>query len=218
MNQKNLVERLLETNREGRKQMIIEEICRRGYTPKVQEFEAEGIIGYNVVAETGKGKKAVVSAHYDGDGGYDNLGGVAIALTLMEKPYDKPVAFLFSDLEETGQHGAKAYIQQEKDIANNVNIDGAGVGSEIVDVTDIKTLQFGDVEVRIRSDATAFAEKGIPAKHYATLPSAEAKQYRAGNIPMKTWSRVHNNDGVQGITSMAIKKAAENLYQIIRGE
>ena len=45
-------------------------------------------------------------------GAYDNAGGVAVALSLMEKAgrnKRKDLTFVFTDLEEQGQLGARAF-------------------------------------------------------------------------------------------------------------
>ena len=188
------VEKILEADASGRITIIGDEISKLGYPVDIEGFDN----GYNIISgkDVGSDRITVVSAHYDGNGAYDNAGGVAVALKLMEKLRDanyslNKLRFLFTDKEEEGQLGSKYHLskaENRENVVRNINIDGCGVGDELVEVKDkyvfwspleegCHTLEFA----YLRSDASSFREHGIDdARWYASLSEEDEKELETG--------------------------------------
>lgn len=226
MNYKNLIQKIVASDMQARRNLLLEQIATRGYKPRTQEFVYDGKTGCNVIAETqrnGDGK-VVVTSHYDGAGVLDNAQGVAVTLGLMERLRNKKdITFLFTDLEEQGQLGARAYVQEfgSDGINYNVNVDGAGVGDTLIDMSKVKMLQAKlptgeEAEIELRADSDVFREKGIPAVHYATLPENEIADLRNGRMP-EFWRRhIYDDNDLSLISEKDIERTVGKIYGLIR--
>ena len=228
---KSLISKLVESDMQARRDILSEQIANKGHKPKIQEFEYTGKTGYNVIAETprnGDGR-IVVSSHYDGSGVLDNAQGVAVTLGLLEKlSGEKDITFLFTDLEEQGQLGARAYLERfgKEGIAFNVNVDGAGIGDVFVDLSKVRKLNAklpnGErAEIELYSDADVFKEYGISSFSYATLPENQIEYLRDRRMP-KVWEdRLFDDRGLDILSERDIEKTIEGLAKAIyqlRGE
>ena len=193
---------------------------------KYKGFESEGKSGYNVIAETprnGNGR-IVVSSHYDGAGVLDNAQGVAVTLSLMEKlRNEKDITFIFTDLEEQGQLGARAYLERfgKEGITYNVNVDGAGIGDRLVDLSKVRKLNTrlpeGEAEIELRSDADAFKEYGISSVSYATLPENEIDDLiKAGKMPRLWASVLQNEDNLDEFNEKDIESTINKIYKVVQ--
>ena len=223
-----LVGRILNANMTGKRELILAKTREIRYAPEVQDFSYNGQAGQNIVARAidSEEKQTVVTAHYDGPGAYDNAGGVAVALSLMEKAgrnKRKDLTFVFTDLEEQGQLGARAFLEKSdvSQIKSNVNLDGAGIGDCLIEVDNGKIERLlpsvvgSNYYTKLQSDSDVFKANGIPSVHYATLSPREIEQFQQGQIPA-TWLRVlYNQDGIKGINEGDIQSAANKLYSIL---
>ena len=114
------------------------------FAVKIQEFEYKKEIRTNIIASfTGKSEeKHVVGAHYDiwpNSGGMnDNGAAVFILLKLIENIssfslLNTSIDFVFFDMEEKHQTGAKEFLTQESStILSMINLDMCGIGDYVV--------------------------------------------------------------------------------------
>lgn len=107
----------------------------------VEKINAPHALGNIVVkAPNDKGKKVIVTAHYDNvpntPGANDNAASCAILLNIILKlrGSDANVEFVFTDLEESGFIGATSYLNKhcDDDISLSINLDMCGLGTNIV--------------------------------------------------------------------------------------
>ena len=126
--------------------LIVAELARLGYQPRVQESFACGSIGIcarvaNVIARldgTRAGKAVLLSVHYDsvpaGPGASDDGVGVAAALEVARalkqgRPAANPIVLLFNEGEEDDLLGAEAFVasdMQAAQIGAVVNLEARG--------------------------------------------------------------------------------------------
>lgn len=225
MNYKDSIQKIVASDMQTRRNFLLEQIASRGYEPKTQEFVYDGKTGCNIIAETqrnGNGR-TVVTSHYDGAGVLDNAQGVAVTLGLMERLRNKKdITFLFTDLEEQGQLGARAYVQESGSdgINYNLNVDGAGIGDYLVDMDNVRILRTRlpsgeEAEIELKSDADVFREKGVPAVHYATLPENEVTDLQKGETP-EFWRRhIYDDNDFSLVSENDIRNTIEKIYSKI---
>ncbi|MFN7112448.1 MAG: M28 family metallopeptidase [Brevundimonas sp.] len=192
------------TNAE-RTQVLVGILTRLGFTPEVQVFaggnQATGPMeGANVVVTVGQGAKDIVlTAHYDAvklrdgtlsQGIVDNVGSVMAmmeAAKILEMGLEgQPVAhrfvFVFTDQEELGLLGAKAFLEKHgKDrIAAVVNADVAAYG-ETVMYGENNGDQSGFVLETLRS---LCAERGFDCMPYPNYPPSDDRVFSAAGVPV----------------------------------
>ncbi len=222
---KELIERFVVSDTQTKRNLILEQIADGGYEPKVQNFESDNQSGCNIIAETLRtvNEQIVVTSHYDGAGVLDNAQGVAVTLGLMKRlRNERGITFLFTDLEEKGQLGARAYLEKfgKERIIYNINIDGAGTGELLIDLKNTKKLRArlsngGTAELELHSDADVFEENGIPAIWYATLPENEVAILKTGELP-PLWQRVlYADDDFSLISERNIRNTIKKIYDSI---
>ena len=160
-----------------------------------REYEGES---HNVVAEIpGKnGEWITLSAHYDttalSHGSYDNMTGcvglLGVMETLVKKPLNYGLRFVFCGSEERGLLGSKAYVRDHEaeldGIALNINLDMIGtiMGKFLARVSAEEKLanyiEYMGAELGFpvaaktgvySSDSTPFADKGVPALSFARI-------------------------------------------------
>jgi hypothetical protein len=156
----------------------------------------------NIIVPFGSGKHFVVGAHYDSvkgsSGANDNASGVCVLLELVARylntPPQKPVNFVFFDLEEGHGAGSQAYIERigKSSIKAMLNFDICGVGNTILVAPRNNAckpvfnnaIQFTVARKKYRSkivenlpkgDETAFELKGIPNISVCLVPSQDVK-------------------------------------------
>ncbi|MFN6980579.1 MAG: M28 family metallopeptidase [Brevundimonas sp.] len=192
------------TNAE-RTQVLVGILTRLGFTPEIQVFaggnQATGPMeGANVVVTVGQGAKDIVlTAHYDAvklrdgtlsQGIVDNVGSVMAmmeAAKILEMGLEgQPVAhrfvFVFTDQEELGLLGAKAFLEKHgKDrIAAVVNADVAAYG-ETVMYGENNGDQSGFVLETLRS---LCAERGFDCMPYPNYPPSDDRVFSAAGVPV----------------------------------
>jgi hypothetical protein len=129
---------------------ILEELARLGLQGEVQPATSLALIRGNYVAGTinniiaklrgtANGKAILLAAHYDsvpgGNGASDDGSGVAVLLETLRAlksspPLKNDVIFLFSDGEEEGLLGARAFIEEHpaaKEVGLALNFEARGV-------------------------------------------------------------------------------------------
>src|SRR6185503_3133647 len=134
---------------------IVAEVSALGYAPEVQKAAVSNYSGPQLVGATvenifvrvkgsGDGKAVLFVAHYDstptGPGASDDGAGVATLLETMRAlkegpPNENDLAFLFTDGEEVGILGAKAFVEQHpaaKDVKVALNFEARGNGGPSV--------------------------------------------------------------------------------------
>ncbi|MCG2725972.1 MAG: M28 family peptidase [Elusimicrobia bacterium] len=156
----------------------------------------------NIIVPFGKGKHFVVGAHYDSvkgsSGANDNASGVCVLLTLVARylktPPQKPINFVFFDLEEGYCAGSQAYIEciGKSSIKAMVNFDICGVGDAILVApsNNICESAFNSSIRRVviskkyhskiiknlpKGDEMAFELKGIPNVSVCIVPSQDVR-------------------------------------------
>jgi hypothetical protein len=190
------------TNAE-RTQVLVGLLTRLGFTPEVQVFaggnQATGPMeGANVVVTVGEGAKDIVlTAHYDAvklrdgtlsQGIVDNVGSVMAmmeaAKTLEMGLEGQPVAhrfvFVFTDQEELGLLGAKAFLEKHgKDkIGAVINADVAAYG---------QTVMFGEnngdqSDFVLETLRSLCAERGFDCMPYPTYPPSDDRVFSAAGV------------------------------------
>ncbi|MBW4661357.1 MAG: M28 family peptidase [Drouetiella hepatica Uher 2000/2452] len=115
--------RFEESDRQKARDYIMQELQSAGWTPKLQEFQAQGLSGINILAErSGTNPQLgaiLLGAHYDtialSPGADDNATGVAAVLAaarlLGQNPTPRSLQLAFFDLEEEGLLGSQAFVE-----------------------------------------------------------------------------------------------------------
>lgn len=192
------------TNAE-RTEVLVGFLTRLGFTPDVQTFEGGNartgpMEGANVVVTVGEGDRDIVlTAHYDAvklrdgsmsQGIVDNVGSVMammeaakiLEMGLEGQPVDHRFVFVFTDQEELGLLGAKAFLENHgKDrIAAVVNADVAAYG---------QTIMYGENN----GEQSAFvletlralcAERGFDCMGYPVYPPSDDRAFSAVGVPV----------------------------------
>ena len=192
------------TNAE-RTQVLVGFLTTLGLTPEVQTFEGGNrttgpMQGSNVVVAVGQGDKDIVlTAHYDAvklrdgtlsQGIVDNVGAV-MAMMKAAKTLDmalegQPVAhrfvFVFTDQEELGLLGAKAFLAAHgKDrIAAVINADVAAYG---------QTVMYGENNGEqsrfvLETLRNLCAERGFDCMPYPVYPPSDDRAFSAAGVPV----------------------------------
>ncbi len=177
----------------------ITEVLKENEIPyRLQTFNYPDAIGNIIVSfNTEKSaKKVAVTAHYDNvagtPGANDNAAACSILLNLIleakEDKTDKPLEFVFFDLEESGLVGSINYrLANSKDHCCVINLDMCGLGSNTVitycngaekilsipldsDVTVLRMLPPGD--------AHTFIYTGFPTLYVVNSTDNDLPWYR----------------------------------------
>lgn len=192
------------TNAE-RTQVLVGFLTTLGLTPEIQVFQGGNrttgpMEGANVVVTVGRGDKDIVlTAHYDAvklrdgtlsQGIVDNVGSVmammeaakTLDMALEGQPVGHRFVFVFTDQEELGLLGAKAFLEKHgKDrIAAVINADVAAYG---------QTIMYG----QNNGDQSAFvletlrnlcAERGFDCEGFPTYPPSDDRAFSAAGVPV----------------------------------
>jgi Zn-dependent M28 family amino/carboxypeptidase len=207
-----------------RRDTIVRQLTSAGFNVKIETFEggtkAAPETGYNIVAEFGpqkKGREILLVAHYDAIqlkgapamGIVDNAASVVAMTTAAEKlkaaKLDRRIRLLFTDQEELGLLGAKAWIATHglTDVTAVVNADVAAYGDTLM-----YGLNTGDQSARViaalehvcedrampcramkhypPSDDVAFAQAGAPVVSIGFQPADEAERLEAFMMAMES--------------------------------
>ena len=192
------------TNAE-RTQVLVGFLTTLGFTPEIQTFEggnqATGPMeGANVVVTVGQGDKDIVlTAHYDAvklrdgtlsQGIVDNVGSVmammeaakTLDMALEGQPVAHRFVFVFTDQEELGLLGAKAFLEKHgKDrIAAVINADVAAYG-QMVMYGENNGPQSAFVLETLRG---LCAERGFDCMPYPTYPPSDDRAFSAAGVPV----------------------------------
>lgn len=208
-----LMEKLYFAGSFQRANILYDEIIKIGYKPIFQEFNFENSNGCNIVVSL-KGTShftVVISAHYDGLGAYDNISGVYMLLSLMQKfkntlPFYS-YKFLFFDKEEEGQIGSQLFVKDYdrlfgegglEQIIQHIAIDGCGIGESFVYINNLKEITFffheKKLTVPLLADFRSFQAYGVPSIHTFSLPENEAKKFVFKQKFPDTWLILHSED------------------------
>jgi hypothetical protein len=111
-------------DRQKARDYIMRELQSAGWTPRLQEFEAQGFSGINILAERSGTEPQLgailLGAHYDtvalAPGADDNATAVAAVLETARllgegQPIGRSLQLAFFDLEEEGLLGSKAFVE-----------------------------------------------------------------------------------------------------------
>ncbi|GAW41884.1 succinyl-diaminopimelate desuccinylase [Brevundimonas sp. SH203] len=192
------------TNAE-RTQVLVGFLTTLGLTPEIQVFQggnnATGPMeGANVVVTVGQGDKDIVlTAHYDAvklrdgtlsQGIVDNVGSVmammeaakTLDMALEGQPVAHRFVFVFTDQEELGLLGAKAFLEKHgKDrIAAVINADVAAYG---------QTIMYGENNGEqsrfvLETLRTLCAERNFDCMPYPTYPPSDDRAFSAAGVPV----------------------------------
>lgn len=143
----------------------------------------------------------VVSAHYDGCGAYDNLGGTLVLFWMLRwmKQFLKKGNYLFAffDGEERGLLGASSFLQGfgPKNIAGHLSLDGFGIGNSIGCFANLEKVLLkidGKTHyIPLQADTMVFQERGIPSLHCFSLPYEELEALIEDKIFPPAWHILH---------------------------
>lgn len=192
------------TNAE-RTQVLVGFLTTLGLTPEVQTFEGGNrttgpMQGSNVVVAVGQGDKDIVlTAHYDAvklrdgtlsQGIVDNVGAVmammeaakTLDMALEGQPVAHRFVFVFTDQEELGLLGAKAFLAAHgKDrIAAVINADVAAYGQTVM-YGENNGEQSRFVLETLRS---LCAERGFDCMAYPVYPPSDDRAFSAAGVPV----------------------------------
>ena len=192
------------TNAE-RTQVLVGFLTTLGLTPEVQTFEGGNrttgpMQGSNVVVAVGEGDKDIVlTAHYDAvklrdgtlsQGIVDNVGAVmammeaakTLDMALEGQPVAHRFVFVFTDQEELGLLGAKAFLAAHgKDrIAAVINADVAAYG---------QTVMYGENNGEqsrfvLETLRNLCAERGFDCMPYPVYPPSDDRAFSAAGVPV----------------------------------
>ncbi len=198
---------------EVRRDLIVAQMRDAGLTPSITTFDGgrgtDSEVGYNISTQFGPSDAKVILlvAHYDtfqisrgepSHGVVDNAASVvamiATAARLSHMPLKHQIQVLFTDQEELGLIGARAWIAENgvSHIAGVINADVTGYGStlmyglnngeqskplvaaleSICAMEDRKCLSFPNYP---SSDDRAFTAAGAPAVSIGYLPAEDAQ-------------------------------------------
>lgn len=161
------------------------------FSVNIQKFVHKKEDGFNVIVNaTGKSKKKIViGAHYDiwpkSGGVNDNGAAVFILLELIKRALtlselEISIDFVFFDLEENGQKGAKYYLEQEQvsEIYCMINLDMCGIGDYVIfNETSSQDPQLSFMLKKICKD------NDIHHKMLPNLPPGDEIPFQNCNIP-----------------------------------
>lgn len=192
------------TNAE-RTQVLVGFLTTLGFTPEIQTFEGGNrttgpMEGANVVVTAGEGDQDIVlTAHYDAaklrdgtlsQGMVDNVGGVMammeaakiLQMGLEGQPVGHRFVFVFTDQEELGLLGAKAFLEHhDKDrIVAVVNADVAAYG---------QTIMYGEnngdqSDFVLETLRNLCAERGFDCEGFPTYPPSDDRVFSEARIPV----------------------------------
>ena len=183
---------------------------------KTQSFRLEGYEGENIIIEKWTRQdipNIIISAHYDGWGAYDNVGGTAGLLWLVNwakmdglKHLKGRFGFIivFLDGEERGLLGAKSFIsnypsKENLSIRGQVSLDGFGIGTHIGGFANTKQIELkldSKKEIRfiLEADTTIFQKYKIPSLHLFSLPYQELEALSDKRKFPPSWRILHTRD------------------------
>lgn len=229
-----------------RRDAIVRQLTAAGFSVTIETFEggtrSAPETGYNIVAEFGprkKGREILMVAHYDAIqlkgrpsmGVVDNAASVVAMITAAEKlkaaGLDRRIRLLFTDQEELGLLGAKAWIETHglDRVAAVVNADVAAYGDTLMYGLNtgeqsrpvLVALERVCIERAMRckpmaayppSDDVAFAQAGAPVVSIGFQPEAEANQLEAFMSAMNSGQQP---DGLAPAVLMLIHTPNDNL-------
>ncbi len=208
-----LIEKLYCSDPAQRRNIISDEISETGYNPSFQEINYQNSNGCNISVDL-KGistSTVIISAHYDGHGAYDNISGVYMLLSLIDKfrnttPFYS-LRFVFFDKEEEGQIGSKLFVRHydnlfgigsKNHIIQHIAIDGCGIGEKLVYIYNIDEITFfnskKEFTIPLLADFRSFQKHDIPSIHTFSLPEEEAVELIFDRKFPSTWFILHSED------------------------
>lgn len=172
----------------NRYEFICDFLALRNIKYSTQEYNSVFGIGKNIIVEyiSNSTESIIITAHYDDCGIYDNSGGVLHTLNLCEEIFNnginKNVIFIFSDQEENFQQGVYYFLQNNniQNIKFHINIDGIGIGEELVIYNSIKGclvvdwLDINNEKVILLTDNSPFTSLNINSLHLFSCKSSDA--------------------------------------------
>ncbi len=195
----NFIPQIAQIDKQTRFDAITDVLEENEIPYSVQTFRYPDAIGNIIVSfNTEKSaKKIAVTAHYDNvkgtPGANDNAAACSILLNLIleakENKTEKPLEFVFFDLEETGFVGAINYRNaNSKKLACVINLDMCGMGNNTVvcmrngaekfltispdaDITAVEMLPPGDAHI--------FMFEGFPTLYVVNSTDKDLSYYRS---------------------------------------
>ena len=160
------------------------------------------IVGENIIARIGKGKKRiVVGAHYDAvpgsPGANDDGSGVAVVLGLVQSlnnvAWNYSVDFCFFDREEDGLFGSAAYVRQFTDRRTHlamINLDVEGTGEEVY----VGPVGGGDDDLLMPLVRQAASETKFSLKEDPLYPGSDHESFASEKLENISISVVPKGD------------------------
>jgi len=222
-------------NIKQKRELIEYYINSKNFKYKTESFKKNGYDGFNyLVLDWYKEDKPniVITAHYDGVGAYDNIGGVVglfwlikwAALDKLESINDNfgfiPV---FTDGEEHNLLGARQLIKsnifKEIRIHAHLSLDGFGIGNHIGGFGNVRKLNLElknnkKTELIFSADTTIFQDNRIPSIHVFTLPLDQLNNLVKKSIFPSCWRIVHTKSDTPDKTDdETLPFVVYNLYR-----
>jgi Iap family predicted aminopeptidase len=201
-----------------------------------QDFQHKNVIASNIVVSISgnSDKKIVFGAHYDiwpkSGGINDNGTAVFILLELIKyalsiSDLEFSLDFVFFDLEETKQLGAKEYVRQANmsKIVSMINLDMCGIGDTIIfndsspsfpqlsifikNICIEKSIKYKILTILPPGDDIPFQEAGIFSISLAIVPE----------ITIPTIERLAYITRSKGFSWIKIKNSVKFMVDMIKG-
>jgi hypothetical protein len=200
-------------NHAAARDYIFQQLLALGLEPEIQKTTAVNSSGALFVAGTienilarkkgaGAGRAVLLVAHYDsvptGPGANDDGVGVATLLetaraVTASDPLSNDVMFLFTDAEETGLLGARAFLAEHpwaKEFEVALNFEGRGNGGPVI---MFETSQQNGALIRALAKATAYPlANSLSDEIYKRLPnSTDLTVFKAAGRQGMNFAYIH---------------------------
>jgi hypothetical protein len=194
---------------------ILQQLRAVSLEPEIQMTTAVSSIGapmffagtiQNIVARrkgTGEGRAVLLVAHYDsvptGPGANDDGAGVATlletarALGASDQQLRNDIVFLFTDSEETGLLGARAFVAEHpwaKEVEVVLNFEARGIGGPVI---MFETSPQNGALIRALAKATSYPlANSLSYEIYKRLPNdTDLTVFRRAGMPGMNFAYIH---------------------------
>jgi hypothetical protein len=233
-----VVKQIYSSNLQERRRFIKSYLQKLDIPIWEQPFLLKGYGGENIIIKRWMKNdmpNIIISAHYDGWGAYDNVGGTAALLwlinfinldnkSLLNEKFG--LIFVFLDGEESGLLGvrffASHFLSQKKvTYYGQISLDGFGIGTSIGGFANTRKIQLRNdaneiIPFILEADTLIFQENDIPSLHLFSLPFDEMQSLLNKRQFPNTWRIIHTKeDTPDKLNEEFLPFVVMNLYRNI---